>query len=1442
MNMLPTPTLARNVDPNRPDANLALLSTPADLADIIGAAGELAWAENLGPKLARLISRTFDSGPHLTPDELNERFPRPDGTPWGTSMPERSARALWEVETLRYRTNRTLARGPGGALQAAAEFGTGIAVSFADPVNLAAGLLPFVGQARMAQLIARHGITRGRLITGAIDGSLGNLAFESLNAPLSLEEGQDYGAAQVIHNLTAGALFGATFHVTGGKIMDFMGRGRHTDMLAKAAAAVDTGRLAPVHELLALDPDIARAELYAGRTLNERERVVALENRAAFLGKVSETDVNQEVARRTARFISQRENPPVPNPATLPDPTRPADAPTPTRATHVTFDDAADDATFADSLAADADRMAKEDGIESGSPLPDGPNSQIGALEGTNETRTSDSGGSRPRNESRGIDDLQQLASKLAAKVEMVDQDAFRKRSGNASSPAFFDPATSSIVLRSDLFEALPPAARRKVLEEEVIHLATAQAYRAKHAASGSSLSFEDYYLQELHAIWDNVASTPEGRELVTNTISAYYGRKLEAPLNSLDEVLALTGGNPIPLIPELIRAGIQLRKDGVLTEASYQDFLGKIVQFLNAAISRMRELLDAEPSPLLADAIKRTEAVIEAARTGDPAKLPTQMVLRLDGNGLNQGAPPIAPAINDSSVPLHQRLHFLLVLPQGQKIREAQTRYRTLKESPDATPQERLEAAAEYRQAVTQHRALKSAIRQIEAAPDPATALDALIDGRNNLFSGARLGIAQLKNARFHQTAGALDAKLRQLGLTKAFANGDLDDPLAEALFQLTTPGGKTNHLPTPIVDLAQHITALQNRLTGQANALGATIGHLPGRIAQQAHNPDKLRRAGLAAWKEQIIPLLDARTFAKIEDIDAFLTQVYHNLVSGLHLQDLGAQTAIPNRSTSNIANSIGAHRKLHFKDAASWLAYQRAFGEPNLATSILADFKNLSAAAAAIEKLGPNPTHTFQLLTTNIEAALQTEPDKFQAFKAKRKNLEKFLDYQLGKLSSPTHPTLARISAGIRAWQTMARLGGVVLTSITDVGGFNAEARYQGLRNPFAGYAHALNALRKRLTDNQWTEFSSLLGAGIEGTIGAIHARFDSAEPLGAGMAKLQQTFFRLSGLTYWTDSLKSGAALMTSHHLALHSHLNFQSLPHKIQRLLNQYGISPTEWDLLRTHSTTGPDGRSYLLPADLLDNPTLSHPAIKLQALISDRTDFAVLSAGPREYFSLLNALNGVENDAWGQAVRFLTQFKTFSVATVTKTLSRDFSGSSSSSEAAISISTFLAQTIVLGYLSMTIKDLIRGKEPRDPTDPKTLLAAFMQAGGLGIYGDFLFSLSRENRMGRGFLETLGGPTVSSLADISDILKHSFNYATGSRENLPAAQALRLTMQNTPFLNLFYSRAALDYLILHNLQELASPGYLKRLEKRLQDDENRNYWLPPTHSLQPLGSP
>ena len=46
---------------------------------------------------------------------------------------------------------------------------------------------------------------------------------------------------------------------------------------------------------------------------------------------------------------------------------------------------------------------------------------------------------------------------------------------------------------------------------------------------------------------------------------------------------------------------------------------------------------------------------------------------------------------------------------------------------------------------------------------------------------------------------------------------------------------------------------------------------------------------------------------------------------------------------------------------------------------------------------------------------------------------------------------------------------------------------------------------------------------------------------------------------------------------------------------------------------------------------------------------------------------------------------------------------------------------------IFGYASLSFADMLMGKEPRDPTDPKTAFASMAKGGGASIYGDLLYS-------------------------------------------------------------------------------------------------------------------
>jgi hypothetical protein len=50
--------------------------------------------------------------------------------------------------------------------------------------------------------------------------------------------------------------------------------------------------------------------------------------------------------------------------------------------------------------------------------------------------------------------------------------------------------------------------------------------------------------------------------------------------------------------------------------------------------------------------------------------------------------------------------------------------------------------------------------------------------------------------------------------------------------------------------------------------------------------------------------------------------------------------------------------------------------------------------------------------------------------------------------------------------------------------------------------------------------------------------------------------------------------------------------------------------------------------------------------------------------------------------------------------------------------------------------------------------------------------------------------------------------------------------------NTPWINLFYIKPALDHLLFNNIQEMLDPGSLRRLEME-QRRKGTEYWMPPS---------
>jgi hypothetical protein len=142
---------------------------------------------------------------------------------------------------------------------------------------------------------------------------------------------------------------------------------------------------------------------------------------------------------------------------------------------------------------------------------------------------------------------------------------------------------------------------------------------------------------------------------------------------------------------------------------------------------------------------------------------------------------------------------------------------------------------------------------------------------------------------------------------------------------------------------------------------------------------------------------------------------------------------------------------------------------------------------------------------------------------------------------------------------------------------------------------------------------------------------------------------------------------------------------------------------------------------------------------------------------------------------------------------------------------------------------MQLKEVMKGREMR-PHSPETFLAAAMQGGGIGIYGDFLFG--EANRYGGGTLQTMAGPFLSEVAEFADLLQNSRDILlTG--EGDARAELVRFLKRNTPFGNVFYTKQAMDYLIWYQLQEAINPGYLRRMERRVERENGTKFTIRPS---------
>jgi len=196
-----------------------------------------------GPELTELFGADNVAPPLVPQSEVNDRVKRL-GLSFDRPMTAFSLQSIIGERERQLEADfiyrRAREGGDYGTAKWLAAGGLELLLTATDPTNIASAFIPAMGPARFAQLAARVGTGRARLIAGTLEGAFGALAVEPIYASAKRESDPDYGLADSLINIAFGGAIGGGLHWLGGRIGDAFERRTEARATQRVVAALQT--------------------------------------------------------------------------------------------------------------------------------------------------------------------------------------------------------------------------------------------------------------------------------------------------------------------------------------------------------------------------------------------------------------------------------------------------------------------------------------------------------------------------------------------------------------------------------------------------------------------------------------------------------------------------------------------------------------------------------------------------------------------------------------------------------------------------------------------------------------------------------------------------------------------------------------------------------------------------------------------------------------------------------------------------------------------------------------------------------------------------------------------------------------------------------------------------------------------------------------------------
>lgn len=655
--------------------------------------------------------------------------------------------------------------------------------------------------------------------------------------------------------------------------------------------------------------------------------------------------------------------------------------------------------------------------------------------------------------------------------------------------------------------------------------------------------------------------------------------------------------------------------------------------------------------------------------------------------------------------------------------------------------------------------------------------------------------------------------------------------------------------------------------RMRTRFNAAGGDIGRLDYGYLSQAHDDQLVAQAGADAWAAKVLPLVDRERYLRPDgslmdtpEVVALLKAAHETIATN------GANKVEPGqfRGPGARANRGSEHRVLHFKDGDAWVAYMREFGRGSLYDAMMGHVSRVARDTALVESFGPNPSTWFR-----VQADLAQRADGTAFFKARGagNSPQAYWDIATGATSTPASDAIAHVGNDLRNVQTAAKLGGAVISSLTDIATVMQTLHYDRL--PMLDFVRALGGQVASAEQRRWLTTQGIVAESLSHALN----RWTGEHLTGSLSGRVAGSVMKLSFMNAWSDGLRRAFGMTMMHGFEKRVGHTWAQLDEWDRHLMTQKGIGEAEWSVIAQAAPSEFNGRRYLTPEAIRgvtdaqvaaarpdlqaeEAPRLAVEAERLRAdaatkwlaFVTDESQFAVVS--PDMATRAVVTWGGTQaGTIKGEAARAFGQFKAFPVAMLTRHHRRiwqtpqglegaplGFGGGLPGPMNPLLVTTgLLLTTTLLGALVLQTKTLLQGKDPYDMTEPRWWLRAAAQGGGLGYFGDLVFKDPTEQRGNsvEQVLGTVAGPVAGAIGGFAgDLVVVNAWEAAKGKDTHAGAEALRWINSQTPYGSLWQTRGLIEHWFLHNAQEAVNPGYLARMQQRAMRDWGQAYWWAP----------